>query len=99
MKRIAAILGVGLALTGSAAQAAISWNWSFGSEAGMFITDGSGSPAAGNYALNDFTVQSSGAGATIGSLGGSQYLASGFGTTTPYSFDWNGSALMSQEVV
>jgi len=87
------MLGVGLALTGSAAQAAISWNWSFGSEAGMFTTTGTGSPSAGNYVLEDFTVQSSGAGATIGSLGGGQYLASGYGTTTPYSFDWNGSAI------
>jgi hypothetical protein len=93
MKRLAAILGAVLGLTGSGAQAAISWNWSFGSEVGMFITDGSGNPSAGSYTLNDFIVQSSGAGATIGSVGGGQYGTNGFSTSAPYSFNWDGSAV------
>ena len=80
-------------LAASPAQAQISWNWSFGSESGKFVTNGSGSPAAGTYSLQDFIVTSSGAGAPIGSVGGGQYLAQGFFTTTPYSFDWNGSAI------
>lgn len=87
-----ALLGASL-LAVSPVQAQITWNWSFGTEAGRFITSGSGTPAAGTYTLSDFLVQSSGSGATIGSMSGGQYVGGGLSTAMPYSLDWNGSAV------
>ena len=52
---------------------ASTWNWSFSSESGQFITDGLGY-GPGSYNLIDFSVTNSSLGSTIGSfLGGSVY--------------------------
>jgi len=82
---------VALCLLASASQAT-TWAWSFGDEHGTFVTDGVGN-AAGIYNVLDFTVTSSGSGATIGSLGGGAYAANNLDTTLPYSFDWNGTEI------
>lgn len=74
--------------------AAIVWDWSFGSNSGQLITDGvtvGGSAAANTYSITDFMVSSSGDGATIGSWLGGEYSASGYSTNTPYSLVWDGS--------
>ncbi len=71
---------------------ATTWNWSFGSESGTFITNGSGS-AAGTYVLQDFSVTSSASGGTLGSLLGGQYNTNVYSTNQPFSFDWNGSTV------
>lgn len=69
---------------------ALTWNWSFASEAGTFITGGAGAP--GTYTIADFSVTSSATGGTIGSQSGGAYVSGGFVTTEPYTFDWDGTA-------
>jgi hypothetical protein len=71
---------------------ALTWNWTFASESGTFITDGT-SALPGLYNVSDFSVTSSGSGASIGSWLGGQYNASGYSTNTPYKFDYNGSSV------
>lgn len=78
-----------VALSFTSARANTVWNWSFGTEAGQFVMAGS-SFAPGTYTLVDFSVTSSGAGATIGSLSGGQYSTGHFSTSQPFTFDWNG---------
>ena len=93
--RIVALL-VMLVGTPLVAQAQITWNWSFGTNSGTFLTDGTaigGVAASGTYNFIDFSLTSSGDGATVGSVSGGQYGAYGFGTTLPYDFNWNGSAV------
>jgi len=87
-----------LATAASASQASIVWDWSFGSNSGEFITTGTavgGTASAGSYQVTDFEVTSSGSGATIGSVSGGQYSASGFATSEPYAIVWNGSDVTS----
>ncbi len=74
------------------AHADVTWNWSFGGEAGQFVTDGAGG-GAGTYNLIDFSVTSSSVGGTIGSLLGGQYVDGQFSTEMPYSFVYDGSAV------
>ena len=88
MKKIA--FWVALSLFTSSANAAIIWDWSFGTNTGQFTTDGS-TASAGTYLINDFSVISSGLGATIGSWSGGQYSPNGFSTNSPYSLVWDGS--------
>jgi PEP-CTERM motif len=71
---------------------AFTWDWSFGSESGTFTTDGT-SAVPGTYTISDFSVTSSGLGASIGSLSGGKYAASGYNTNQPYAFDYNGSSV------
>jgi len=71
---------------------ATTWDWSFGSESGTFLTNGSGS-SAGTYVLQDFAVTSSATGGTLGSLLGGQYNTNMYATYQPFSFDWNGSSV------
>lgn len=79
-----------LILSVSNLNAGIMWHWSFGSNEGLFSTDGV-TANAGSYSISDFSVISSGEGATIGSWSGGQYNDSGFDTTSEYSFVWDGS--------
>lgn len=93
--RIVALL-VMLVSTPIVAQAQITWDWSFGTNTGTFLTDGTavgGNAPAGTYNFIDFSLTSSGDGATVGSVSGGQYGAYGFGTTLPYDFNWSGSAV------
>jgi len=71
---------------------ALTWDWTFNAESGTFITNGS-SALPGTYTISDFTVTSSGSGASIGSMSGGQYAASGYSTFPPYAFDYNGSSV------
>lgn len=91
----AALVAASLSLA-APAQAQITWSWSFANEYGQFITNGSapgGVAAAGTYTFTDFIVSSTGSGASLGSYSGGQYSPSGFGTTLPYDFTWDGSAV------
>lgn len=58
-------------------RADISWNWSYGSEAGTFVTDGDvpcGEAApAGTYSVLDFSVTDSMFPGNVGSLSGGEY--------------------------
>lgn len=83
-----------LSIFTSSANAAIMWDWSFGSNIGQFTTDGS-TATAGTYLINDFSVTSSGLGATIGSWSGGQYSPNGFSTNSPYSLVWDGSSVIN----
>lgn len=92
------ILVVFLAAFATTARAAIIWDWSFGSNSGQFITTGTtvgGTASAGTYLITDFTVVSSGAGASIGSWTGGNYDDSGYATNSPYSLVWDGSEVTS----
>jgi len=82
-----------LALLAGGAQDNMVWNWSFGAEAGHFITDGS-SPVAGQYQVLDFSVTASSF-AALGSLSGGQYTMGAFANSVaaPYFLTWNGSAV------
>lgn len=85
-----------LVVAPATAHAQVTWNWSFGSNSGTFSTNGSapgGIAAPGVYSLTDFSVSSSGQGATIGSMSGGQYAGSGYFTNLPYDMTWNGSAV------
>ena len=77
-------------LLASAPASATMWNWTINNTTGTFTTTGTGS-APGNYTLLDFSVTSSGDGASVGSLSGGQYAAEGFSTFLPYDFDWDGT--------
>lgn len=82
-----------LAITGasaSQAEAAIIWDWSFGAEAGQFVTDGI-TPVAGTYTMSDFSVTASGVGGALGSLSGGEYDTTAFSTDEPFTFIWDGS--------
>lgn len=72
------------------ASASIIWNWSFTSEAGQFVTDGTNA-VPGTYTLVDFSVTASTTGGTIGSLSGGQYFVPLFSTDPPLSFVWDGT--------
>jgi hypothetical protein len=77
-------------------QAQITWNWSFGTNTGTFLTDGTvigGTAPPGTYNFIDFALTSSGDGATVGSVSGGQYVPAGYGTTLPYDFNWDGSTV------
>ncbi|MBT9500498.1 MAG: PEP-CTERM sorting domain-containing protein [Burkholderiaceae bacterium] len=86
-------IAAALTLLVSGAQANQVWNWSFGSEAGQFVTDGS-SPVAGQYQVLDFSVTASGF-AALGSLSGGQYTMGAFADSVaaPYFLTWDGSAV------
>lgn len=93
--RIVALVAM-LVSTPIIGQAQITWNWSFGTNTGTFLTDGTaigGTAAPGTYNFIDFALTSSGDGATVGSVSGGQYLPQGFGTIPPYDFNWDGSAV------
>src|SRR5438046_2787054 len=81
--------------------ATVLWDWSFNGEAGTFLTDGTASgnvAAPGAYALLDFSVTSSTAGAGLGSLA-SGYQLIGILSPAPVvyfgptAFDWGGSSV------
>ncbi len=74
------------------AQANVIWDWSFGGEAGQFVTDGSGG-GVGTYNFIDFSLTSSSVGGTVGSYLGGEYIDGQFTTTTPYSFIYDGSTV------
>jgi hypothetical protein len=71
-------------------RADVVWDWSFDNTSGKLVTNGN-NYAAGTFALVDFSVTATDTVATIGSLLGGQYTADGYGSTTPYSMEWNGS--------
>ena len=87
MNRIIVIILVSGALT---ANANMTWDWNFASEAGQFITDGNAA-SPGIYTMLDFSVTASAAGGTIGSLGSGDYLTGTWDTDEPFSFYWDGS--------
>jgi hypothetical protein len=89
---VAAFSLVLLTVFSTRASASTIWDWSFGSNAGQFVTTGSYT-GPGTYSIQDFIVTSSGTGSTLGSWLGGQYAASGFSTSAPYSFAWDGSAV------
>ena len=74
----------------TSSEATLVWNWSFADESGQFVTDGT-TPDPGTYTLSGFSVLSSSAGGTLGSIGGGQYTPSGFSTTLPYAMVWDGT--------
>lgn len=80
-----------LSIFASSVNASIIWNWSFGSNSGQFTTEGTNANP-GTYLLTDFSVTSSGEGATLGSWLGGEYTPSGagLGTFQPYSLVWDG---------
>lgn len=93
------LLFVLLAVSATSSNASITWDWSFGSNAGQFTTTGT---AIGNvaspdtYEITDFSVTSSGIGATLGSLSGGQYADSdSLVTKLPYSLVWDGAVVTS----
>jgi hypothetical protein len=71
---------------------ALTWDWNFSAESGTFTTDGT-SFLPGTFNITDFTVTSSGMGASIGSWAGGEYGAYGYGTTTPYNLVWDGTSV------
>ena len=82
---LVAMTGISLAVN-----AEIVWDWSFASESGQFVTEGSiASP--GEYELLDFSVTASATGGSIGSLLGGDYLTGTLSTPEPFSFTWDGS--------
>ena len=76
---------------GSPANATIIWDWSFGTEAGQFVTDGN---LVGNFAppdrytVSDFILLQSSF-VPLGSISGGQFDE---GTQPGTGFDWDGSA-------
>nr|WP_316640981.1 PEP-CTERM sorting domain-containing protein [uncultured Roseateles sp.] len=86
-------IAAALVLLAGGAQANMVWNWSFGTEAGQFVTDGS-SPVAGQYQVLDFSVTASSF-AALGSLSGGQYTMGAFANSVlpPYFLTWNGTAV------
>lgn len=87
---ITLVLGANLA----AANANLVWDWSFGTESGQFVTDGT-SFLPGQYTLQNFIVTGSSVGAAIGSLNAGDYVtgAAAFSTYQPFSFTWNGTSV------
>ena len=76
-----------------AAPAEIVWDWSFVSESGQFVTDGSNA-SPGTYTLLDFSVTASATGGTIGSLSAGDYLTGAWDTDEPFSFYWDGGQVI-----
>jgi len=89
MKKIAIILF--LSALSQATYAATVWDWSFGGEAGQFVTDTGAGGGAGNYSLTDFSVTSSAAGGALGSISNGEYSDGEHNTVFPYSFDYDGN--------
>ena len=92
------LLFVFLAVFAASSNASITWDWSFGSNAGQFTTTGTaiGTVASPDtYAITDFSVTSSGTGATVGSLSGGEYGSDLLDTTLPYSLVWDGAVVTS----
>jgi hypothetical protein len=76
------------------AEADITWDWSFNSEVGQLLTEGTvfgGLVQPGTYEVLDFSVSSSSYGASIGSWLAGQYYPNGFATDPPYFLVWDGS--------
>lgn len=92
MKSVRSFIVVLVILLFASSGHAMIWNWSFSNESGTFTTDGLGTP--GWYNVLDFSVTSTGMGATIGSWVGGQYNASGYSTNTPYKFQWDGATVV-----
>lgn len=91
MKNLKRLLTMAATLsTASLASADITWDWSWNSEAGQFITTGdlvgNAAPAA-TYTILDFTVTQTGNGMPIGSLSGGEYAV----FQAPQWFDWDGA--------
>jgi len=74
----------------SVANASVSWDWSFGEEAGQFITSGNAF-APGEYTFEDFSVTNSAFGSALGSVSGGEYFAGSF--SDPVSFVWDGTRI------
>lgn len=100
MRKIALVLvGSGL-LAAQNAAAAVTWNWSFAGEEGIFVTDGDysdGYLAAGRYTMSNFGVTKSkympiADMFTISDFG-LAYTTFGTGKEQPYTLDWSGSAV------
>lgn len=74
----------------------ITWQWSFNSESGYFLTDGTlveSEAPNGTYALLDFCVASSDTNGVIGSMGDGVYETGTFATDEPFTFTWDGSSV------
>ena len=90
----APLLSIGVAAPASAAVTGVCWAWNMDNKAtGNFLTNGSHNgvtAAAGTYTISDFKVNSS-IYPTVepGSISNGTYA---FGSQSPYSFIWNGSA-------
>jgi hypothetical protein len=68
------------------------WLWSFAGERGTFLTDGT-APIPGTYTMSDFSVTSSAAGGTLGSVSSGEYIAAGSDSVQPYAMKWDGQAV------
>jgi len=82
-------LGLGVPAHGN-----VLWNWSFSSQSGTFLTDGSapgGIAAPGVYHYIDMAVTQTTSIEVLGSVSGGQYNDTGISTNQPYSFQWNGN--------
>jgi hypothetical protein len=90
MKKLLLITLLGASL--ASVQATQVWDWSFGTESGQFVTDGTGT-SPGTYTMQDFIVTTSAVGGTIGSLSGGAYATDVFVTYQPFSFEWNGTSV------
>ncbi|MEM9018451.1 MAG: hypothetical protein AAGC68_15660, partial [Verrucomicrobiota bacterium] len=73
------------------AKADVYWRWSFGTESGLFRTDGTFSDTAGmfQFTVIDFYLTESGQGITLGSLLGGQILEN----QPTQGFIWNGTGV------
>lgn len=92
--RTHAVHGIAIAallLWASPVSADITWFWSFATEFGTFVTDGShegpGDPPAGTYTIVDFTVTDSIDPRNLGSLAGGLF----FETQPTQGFVWDGA--------
>ena len=79
------------------ASADVTWDWSFASEAGTFVTNGvvgaGGVVAPGTYALLDGTSSFMVTASVVGGLLGNNYTAgTAYNGTAPFTFDWDGSS-------
>jgi len=92
LKTISVIGILVLSVVSTNSQANVIWDWSFGGETGQFETDGSGG-GAGVYNLIDFSVTFSSVGVTLVILLGGDYTDGQFSTTTPYTFNFDGSSV------
>ena len=93
--RATAVIGAAtltlVVICGAPASATIVWDWSFGTEAGQFVTDGNlvGNLApADRYTVSDFILLQS-AFVPLGSISGGQFDE---GAQPGTGFDWDGSA-------
>lgn len=89
------VLGVALIALGFLAgsvDAAILWQWSFGTEAGTVLTEGDlvgGAAPAGTYNVTNFSVTQSGIGLPLGSITEGQWNE---GSQPGTGFVWDGSS-------